>query len=68
MTVVLHHCIGGIDLLRRGAITTVIPECDFVAGFHVAGRAHNHHVPDKSAAGVAGAAGCRIYFVPFGML
>jgi hypothetical protein len=43
-------------LLRRGAIGTVIPECDFVAGIYIAGHVYNHHVSDKSTAGVAGTA------------
>lgn len=32
----------------------MIPKRDFDAGFHVAGRADNHHVAYKCATGVAG--------------
>lgn len=34
----------------------VIPKRNFGAGFHVAGRADNHHVSNEGAMGVAGTA------------
>jgi hypothetical protein len=43
-----------LNVLRAGnrTIGMVIPERDFGASFHVAGRAYDHHVAYKCAAGV----------------
>jgi hypothetical protein len=45
-----------VQVLRADTIRTVVPECDFGAGFHVSGRAHDRHIAYKCAAGVAGTA------------
>jgi hypothetical protein len=43
-----------LQVLHAGSIGTVMPERYFGAGFHIAGRAHDHHVAYKCAAGIAG--------------